>query len=108
MCDRRWRLLDAGELSRARLSSQYFGQFYTRFAWAGCNREVWTPRTGRLCLQIGNLMMTKPSGFTSAFSDYDEPRDHLYALEAPVYTVALPLESESEAGLCDFVRCLQE
>jgi hypothetical protein len=51
-------------------------------------------------------MMTKPSGFTSAFSDYDEPCDHLYALEAPVYTVALPLESE--AGLCDFVRCLQE
>jgi hypothetical protein len=27
---------------------------------------------------------------TSAFSDYDEPRDRLYALEAPVRTVSLP------------------
>jgi hypothetical protein len=51
-------------------------------------------------------MTTKTSGLTSAFSDYDEARDHLYALEAPVRTVALPLESESEAGLCD--RRLQE
>lgn len=35
----------------------------------------------------------------SAFSDYDEPDGHLYALEAPVRTVPLPppgLASEAE------------
>ena len=42
-------------------------------------------------------MMTEANGFTAAFLDYDEPRDHLYALEAPVRTVAL----ESEPGLCE-------
>ena len=52
--------------------------------------------------------MTETSESTSAFSDYDEPGDHLYALEAPVYTFALSLESESEAGLCDSDRRLQE
>jgi hypothetical protein len=51
-------------------------------------------------------MTTKTSESTSAFWDYDEPRDHLYALEAPVYTVALPLESE--AGLCNSGRRLRD
>jgi hypothetical protein len=37
-------------------------------------------------------MMKKITEFTSAFSDCDEPRDHLYAPEAPVRTVALPPE----------------
>jgi hypothetical protein len=59
-------------------------------------------------LQIGNLMMTKTSRLISVFSDYDEPRDNLYALGAPVRTVALPLESVSEAGFDDFDRCFQE
>ena len=53
-------------------------------------------------MRIGDLMMTKTTGSTSAFSDYDEPRDHLYALEAQVRTVALLLESESEARFDDF------
>jgi hypothetical protein len=86
VCPSSARLLYAGKRPATRLLSLYFVQIYTRFAWAGCNREVWIPRTGRLCLQIGNLMMTKTNGSSSAFSDYDEPRDHLYALEAPVRT----------------------
>jgi len=53
-------------------------------------------------------MMTKTSRLISVFSDYDEPRDNLYALGAPVRTVALPLESVSEARFDDFDRCFQE
>lgn len=36
------------------------------------------------------LEMTKPNGLISAFSEYKEPRDSLYALMAPVCTVPLP------------------
>jgi hypothetical protein len=97
VCSSLARQLDSGNRPVARLPSLHFGQFYTHFARTGCDPEAWTPGTGRQCLQIGNLMMTEANGFTAAFLDYDEPRDHLYALEAPVRTVAL----ESEPGLCE-------
>jgi hypothetical protein len=52
--------------------------------------------------------MTITNGSTSTFSDYDEPRDRLYALEAPVRLVSLPPEMVSEAGFDDCDRRFRE
>lgn len=54
------------------------------------------------------LEMTGPNGLISAFSEYESPRDHLYALMAPVGRVPLPppgltLEEEFD----DFSRCFE-
>jgi hypothetical protein len=48
-------------------------------------------------LRIENLVTTEPNGLISAFSDYNEPHDHLCALEAPVRTVPPPPNLASQA-----------
>ena len=59
-------------------------------------------------MQIEHLLVTRTNGSTSTILDYDESRDHLYALDAPERTVSLPPELVSEAGLDDCGRHLQE
>lgn len=54
------------------------------------------------------LEATKPNGLISAFSDYDEAADYLYALEAPVRTIPLPPPGlASQAEFDDFDRRFQ-